>query len=493
MRNATRVLSAAAMWAALAGCALAPPAAASVPAGRLSHAGRWLIDSRGRVVITHGENIVAKAAAWAPSAFGFGEDDVKFLVKNGFNTARVGVEWAGVEPEPGVYDDAMLARVREVVAMLYKRHIGVILDSHQDMYNPRYQGNGFPDWALNDEGLPNPQLGFPDNYFGNPALWRSFENFWANTPAPGDTVGVQDRFAAMWQHVAGFFANVPGVFGYEIMNEPFPGSEWTTCSNPEGCPLFDEKLSAFYGKVDQAIRSVDQHTLVWYEPNVSFNFGVNTHVTGLGPGSGFAFHDYCLTNEAEGCPTHETTIDNAEKYVAASGDALLMDEWGATNGVSDLQTMVSLADQHMVPWMEWEYCWCNEGGPGQLNPQGMIYDENNPPAGENLNPAVYESLVEPYPQRISGTPRSWSFDRASRTFAFRYSTEAAAGTLDFRSGSITQISTPRFNYPHGFAVQVSGGRLVSKPGARLTRVASCPGASEVAVTVAAEIAPSQGC
>ena len=164
-----------------------------------------------------------------------------------------------------------------------------------------------------------------------------------------------------------------------------------------------------------------------------------------------------------------------------------------TRSASDLQSMVSLADQHMVPWMEWEYCWCNEGGPGQHNPQGMIYDENNPPAGENLNSAVYEALVEPYPQLVAGTPRSWGFDRASRTFTFSYATEAAGGTAPFRPGSVTRVSTPRFSYLHGFGVQVGGGRLVSKPGALLTRIASCPGASEVAVTIAAAIAPSQGC
>jgi endoglycosylceramidase len=481
------------LCAVAACCAIPAPAHAGVADGRLGHTGRWLTDSRGRVVITHGENIVSKFAPWAPSAVGFGADDVKFLVKNGFNTARLGVEWAGVEPEPGVYDDSMLARVREVVDLLYKHHIGVILDSHQDMYNPRYQGNGFPNWALNDEGLPNPQLGFPDNYFGNPALWRSFENFWANKPAPGDTLGVQDRFAAAWQHVAAFFANVPGVFGYEIMNEPFPGSEWTTCADPEGCPLFDEKLSAFYRKVDREIRAVDTRTLVWYEPNVSFDFGANTHVTSPGPDSGFAFHDYCLANEENGCPTHETTISNAANHVAGSGDALLMDEWGATNSASDLQTMVSLADQHMVPWMEWEYCWCNEGGPGTHNPQGMIYDEEKSPSGENLNSVVQAALVEPYPQLVSGTPRSWGFDRPSRTFSFRYSTEAASGTRAFRPGSLTRISTPRLSYPNGYAVQVSGGRPLSKPGASITRVASCPGASEVAVTVGPGVAPAQGC
>src|SRR5207245_1903033 len=122
MWDPTNKVRALALCAAVAGCAIPASAHASAPAGKLGHAGRWLTDSKGRVVITHGENIVSKFAPWAPSAVGFGEDDVKFLVRNGFNTARVGVEWAGVEPEPGVYDDAMLARVREVVGMLYKRH-----------------------------------------------------------------------------------------------------------------------------------------------------------------------------------------------------------------------------------------------------------------------------------------------------------------------------------------------------------------------------------
>jgi endoglycosylceramidase len=460
---------------------------------RLGHAGRWLTDSRGRVIITHGENVVMKVSPWSPAAIGFGEDDVKFLVKEGFNTVRVGVEFAGVEPEPGVYDDAMLTRVKELVELLWRHHIRVLLDSHQDMYGPRYQGNGFPPWAYDDEGLPNPQLGFPDNYFGNAALSRSFENFWADKPAPGDTVGVQDRFAAAWGHIAAFFANVPGVLGYEIMNEPFPGSEWSTCSNPEGCPLFDEKLSAFYRRVNDTIRAADARTLVWYEPNVTFDFGANTHLTPLGPGSGFAFHDYCLPSEGEGCPTHETTITNAEKFDAASGDALLLDEWGSTNSVSDLETMVSLADRYMLPWMEYEYCSCNEVGVPLNDAQTLIDDENKPPAGENLNIHTLEALVEPYPQLVAGTPSSWSFERSSRTFALHYRTIAADGKRSFPAGSVTQVFAPRLSYPSGYATRVSGGRLVSKPGAPLMKIASCPGAGEVAVTAAPGLAASQGC
>ena len=33
-----------------------------------------------------------------------------------------------------------------------------------------------------------------------------------------------DHFTAMWQHVAAFFADCPNLFGFDLLNEPFPGS-----------------------------------------------------------------------------------------------------------------------------------------------------------------------------------------------------------------------------------------------------------------------------
>ena len=185
--------------------------------------------------------------------------------------------WKAIEPEPGVYDEAYLEQIERTVVAL-ARGVVSLLDSHQDLYNEEFEGEGFPDWSVQDEGLEGTHEGFQDNYFVDAALWRAFENFWANRPGP-DGVGLRDHYAAAWAHVVQRFAGNPYVLGYEIMNEPFPGAEWTTCSNPEGCPLFDAKLSAFYRKVDGAIRAVDPRTLVWYEPNVSFNFGVKTHVT----------------------------------------------------------------------------------------------------------------------------------------------------------------------------------------------------------------------
>jgi endoglycosylceramidase len=185
-------------------------------------------------------------------------------------------------------------------------------------------------------------------------------------------------------------------------------------------------------------------------------------------------------------------MNNAVKYVEGSRDALLMDEWGATSSVSDLQAMVSLADQHMVPWAEWAYCLCHDPTTAGQD-QGIVQEASKPPNGENLHATTLEALVEPYPQVISGTPLSWSFNRETRTFGLRYSTRSADGTHSFRAESITQIAAPKLSYPSGYAVQVTGGKTVSKPGAALLNVASCPGASEVSVTAAPGIAPSQGC
>ena len=84
--------------------------------------------------------------------------------------------YTAVEPSPGSYDDAYLAGIARTVATLGRHGIYSLLDFHQDMYNERFAGEGFPDWSVQDDGLPNtPNLGFPGNYVvdaGAPARLR---------------------------------------------------------------------------------------------------------------------------------------------------------------------------------------------------------------------------------------------------------------------------------------------------------------------------------
>ena len=312
----------------------------------------------------HGVNMVYKLDPYAPDEVGFGRNDATFLARQGFTTVRLGLIWKAVEPRPGKYDDDYLARVRRTVRILAKAGIWTQIDFHQDLYHERFQGEGAPDWAVLDNGLPSqPQLGFPNNYFANIGLNAAFDNFWANAPGPGG-VGLQDRFAAAWAHVAKSFREVPRILGIDILNEPWPGTGWQACINPLGCPTFDPLLEAFAERVIDAVREVDRRTPIFYEPHVLFNNGVQTLVRPRGKRLGFSFHDYCLTADVglgeadlplvDGDPACDAFDDlvwsNAAAHVAETGHPALLTEFGATTNQHVLRDMVSRAQRALTGW-----------------------------------------------------------------------------------------------------------------------------------------------
>jgi endoglycosylceramidase len=459
------------------GVAFACSSALAAPRLPIGHSGRWITDASGRVVIVHGTNMVYKIPPYYPAAAGFGDKDAAFLHRIGFNAVRVGVIWKAVEPRPGVYDNAYLARIASTVAALRRHGILSLLDFHQDMYNERFQGEGAPDWAVQDDGLPAaPQFGFPANYELMPALQHAFDHFWENTR------GLQNDYAGAWRHVAQHFAADSSVLGYELFNEPFPGTMYARCALAGGCPAFDAKLTAFDRRVDAAIRTVDSRTLVFSEPNVLFDFGFSTHVRALNDRvAGFAFHDYCFVASSTGCSSEPKGFTNAVAHVRHTREALLLTEFGASNATGDLTNMVRLADRNRVPWLEWAYCVCRDptGSPAE----GIVANPAMPPIGSNRVLVTLRSLVEPYPQVIAGIPLSWGFEPTARTFKMRYKTDWARGRGRFLPGSVTEISTPALVYGGRYGVSVRGGAIISRRGASVLRVASCPRARRITVTV----------
>jgi endoglycosylceramidase len=485
-----RVLALTALFAAtliapgLTPAALAANANLALP---LSQTGRWLTDASGRVVVLHGLNQVYKVPPYEPSADGFGADDAAFLAANGFDAMRVGVIWAAVEPEPGQYDDAYLDSIAGTVHTLAAHGIVSLLDFHQDLYNEEFQGEGAPAWAVQDGGLPNPALGFPGNYLGNPAEWHTWDQFWANAPGP-DGVGLQDHYAATWAHVAARFAGDPDVAGYEIMNEPWPGSLGEVCATPMvGCPLFDAgPLTKFFERVDRAIRTVDTTHTVYIEPNVLFTQGDRTYVRPIGdPKAGFAFHDYCSTEDLTGdntlCPPQDkTTVASANRYAQHRSMPPLLTEFGATSDLPNIAEMVGLADKYRLGWLEWAYTG-NDKTSSSPDGQALVLDPSKPPTGANVLTDKLKTLAEPYPQAVAGTPASWSFTKG--TFRLTYSTARADGAGRFPTGSETDIAVPAIQFPAGYRVHVTGARVVSAAGAALLRLRSSTRATSVNVTV----------
>ena len=453
---------------------LAAPAAAD-PRPPLSTAGRWMVDAQGRVFITHGVNMVYKRPPYVPSKTGFGADDAAFLRRHGFNSVRLGTIYAGVEPQPGVYDDAYLNAIAGTAAVLARERIFTQIDFHQDLFNERYGGEGFPDWAVMDDGVPaEPLTGFPFTYVSSPGGNRAWDSLWSNRE------GLQDRYAAAWGRVARRFAGRPWLLGYDLINEPWAGNQWTTCANTEGCRGFEEgPLTALQSKAMTEIRKHDRASIVWYEPVVTSQFGTKywTPTPNGDPQAGFSFHIYCLvgaTGDPNSCDALEQlSMDNAQARAAENGDPSMLTEFGATTDLRVVERQVARADRAMISWQWWHYCACDDpttAGPGDV--QALVSDPAKPPEGDNVFEDKLRALVRPYPQAVAGVPLGYGFDPATTTFTFRY-----AG----RPG-LTEVFVPELHYPDGYAVEVSGATVASPVRSRVLMLRTT-GKREVTVTV----------
>lgn len=455
-------------------CALNLPGAAAAQAP-VRHAGRWLTDRAGRVLVLHGVNLTAKRPPYLPSRMGFGADDARWLADQGFSVVRLGFIPAGVVPTgPGAYDDAYLDAFADTVRTLADAGLLVVVDAHQDYFTESTGGEGFPGWMITRRALLPPSLGV-----GRPDA-PPFDGFWA------DDRGVQRAFAAMWAHVATRLRDVPGILGYDLLNEPFPGSRETECAALDGCPDFDRGvLAPFYRRVIAAIRAVDPDRLLLYEPHVIANQGAASSIGPLGDDHlVFAPHLYC--SERPGAPPctvrRPRAFDNAERQAAAGGDALFLGEFGATDDAAAIGRDVALADARMVSWTQWAYF--NEDPCCARPHEGLIRDIARPPGGANVKEEKLAELARPYPRVVAGTPAGWSWDRGARVFTATWST-ARVGGGRFGVHGVSELVLPPAAFPGRFTVRVRGGRVRGAATARRLRVIARRGARTVRVTVRA--------
>ncbi|WP_323848765.1 cellulase family glycosylhydrolase [Mycolicibacterium mucogenicum] len=453
--------------------------------------GVWLTNSDGQVVLLHGFNEVYKLAPYEPSASGFSADDAAFLAANGFNVVRLGVIWAGVEPQPGVYNAAYVDSIRQTVDMLAAHGIYTIIDMHQDLYSASLGGEGAPKWATKTGGLPNRGFGFPGSYYLNPAETAAWDGFWNNANA-ANGIGLEDNYAKAWETVAAAVAGNNSVIGYDIMNEPFPGTSWLPTLL--GSPFYaTQQLTPMYNQVAAAIRAVDPNTALFVEPA---NPAVSEipAILGLPVQLGtiddtkvvLAFHDYCAGSATSGiCGwLAYQQASTAHAYGKANNIPVFMDEFGASNLPSDLRAEMNAADRYLMSWSEWAYSGVGDiTTSGSTDGESVVYDPALPPTGDNVNTGSLQVLASPYPQAVSGTPLALS--NAHGAFTFNYSTAKADGSGNFAAGSLSTMSVPAVAYPNGYTVAVTGGHVVSAANAPTLVIASDTDTGVVQVVVTA--------
>lgn len=188
-------------------------------------------DEHGRHRVFHGINLVQKGHRSGSDEGTFTErgfqgdwtpEVIADLAARGFTLIRLGVMWAAVEPRPGVYDEDYLDWLATQLDLIHEAGMFVLLDAHQDLYSQQFS-DGAPNWAtLTSHGYSATEL-WSDAYLDSPAVHEALDAFWANAPGP-EAVGLQDRFAAMWARVIARLGHHRAVLGYDILNEPAPGS-----------------------------------------------------------------------------------------------------------------------------------------------------------------------------------------------------------------------------------------------------------------------------
>jgi endoglycosylceramidase len=439
---------------------------------RLNHAGQWFVDEQGRVVVLHGVNMVRKRETYAPSDQGFDADDIEFLVAQGFNSLRLGVIWKGLEPNPGEYDYDYLDKILSTARLAGEAGLWVLLDFHQDMYNEKFEGQGMPDWAVFDDDQPLGNLaGHPDNYTGSPALSRAYDHFWRNTPGP-DGRGLADALADAWGVIARQARDLPGLLGYEIMNEPWPGGDrWVECVIPgRTCASRDLLLYEAQRKAVKNIREHDSRSMVFYEPWVSFNFGVDTTMPDFEDDrAGFAYHKYCLI-----WPCNEHVMAHALRRSEETGDALLLTEYMDLDAEFRAMLIESFASWHFWAWRAYDCC---------HREYGIIHRLGEAPTPDNLDQNILDSIVQPYARAIAGTPIAAAYDFEARRYTLEYAPTPIGGSEFGDTELTTEIFVPERHYPAGYAAQVVNGTVVSREDEPFLQVTAALAAESVVVEV----------
>lgn len=464
---------------------------------------RWLIDKDGRVVLTHGVNTVWKRAPYFPpeTAEGFLEADARWLYEHGLNSARLGTLFVGLmQQQAGQIETEYLEAWSRVIDLMAEYKIWMQFDFHQDLYNEEFQGEGFPDWAVYDFNSPTnwSQLGFPNNYFTEPTQTQ-YDKLYANA-APRGADQIWDHFRDAWIAVATRFRDQPYSMGYDLMNEPWPGTAWLECLTPDattlaslqnlassdpaalfqaiaeldgrellsnttgetpvGCPDKDALLQQFFTHSLNGIRSVDPDNIVWFEPYLIFDFGTSNYFEAI-PGEdqlGFSFHDYCLAGvfahaagatDIPSCEqNHGVVHANAEVARARMNAVSMLTEFGASDDLSDLAQAVTEADRGLVGWQYWHYKeWQDPTTESQESGgQGLFTDDTDL---STLKLDKAKILIRSYPQYTAGIPQQLSFDPDSAVMNYRY--------VPRRSGARTEVYVPtQIHYPNGYSFDAQG-------------------------------------
>ncbi len=282
------------------------------------------------------------------------------IPKFGFNSVRLGVAWANLEPTPPTkgangqpvhhYNIAYLHAVDATVHGFVAHGVAVVLDMVQVRWSPAFHdiqlprgnaykcGVGVPAWMYPGGGGVNQMVAAERAFFATPSKWT----------------GLKDA----WSFLAKRYAHQPMVVGADILNEPYdllavgyPGKEGLT---PRSLGL-----KRFYETVGGAIHKANPKLLLVYEDKRLGAEGSLTALTGPPnlPNAVYSVHMYPPT---WGAPPGRALLAFYDARAAAWGAPLWLGEFSAfgytapggpePNWMTDLRSFVVYCRQHGIGW-----------------------------------------------------------------------------------------------------------------------------------------------
>lgn len=428
---------------------------------KISISGRNFIDQSGRHIILNGVNLVNKNKI---SNYRWDSDSLSFsnFKKWGINVVRLGVIWDGLEPEPGKFSESYLKYLDRQIEYATKAGVFVYLDMHQDLFSVKYS-DGAPEWATLDEGKPHYEGEvWSDAYLISPAVQTAWDNFWDNKMVDNG-MGIQDHYARVWEVLANRYKENSTVIGYDLMNEPFPGSEaqlylpklflsykqvfkektgkiinieevakmWSSSSGRyKALELLNDqetflkvmdgvyelhsafeknKLQPFYEKIAAQIRAIDKDKILFINHSYFCNSGVNTALKPLKINNqkdslvAYAAHVYDLlvdTNNMENSSSDR--LEGIFGNISKNGKRINLPVLIGEWGAlhSDSNAMLKIAQTNINLINNYKFS----------NTYWAYY------LGKENDMYFKEAIIHPYPYAISGELLSYNYDPNSHEF-----------------------------------------------------------------------------
>lgn len=437
---------------------------------RLYAKGRWIYDDNGRVFFLRGFNYSHRSKfpdpddwpemrnqspfEWDWSSW-MKRHHFKQMAEWGANTVRLQVMWEAVEPKPDEYNEKYIRNIAQAVDWAKQFDIKVILDFHQNLWSRRFGGSMAPDWATikkpdPDEADYSYDPFWGQRYFTWDSVQANFDRFW-------ESDDLQNHYAQAWVQVVKAVKDRDNVIGYDLMNEPHPGSGSFN-------PWFESnELLPFYLRVIDRIREVDKERTICLNPWINVSGNLPSY-----------FPDVPRENVMY-CPhTYDTLALGGGVYLGKWWEnyaiyPLIMDkgkelnipvvmgEWGIirTLDFSDqyIEDHAQLHESYMISGsIHWNF---NPEAPVEDHPENPV-----PSFPRHVEPDMFsvikkngdtvsflDSLDRPYPRVVAGTPVDFGWNPESGVFHLTYRhREGVKGP--------TKVYIPKDrHYPDGFRVK----------------------------------------